>query len=201
MTEQELEVKFYVQNSITIEKKIRTIGANLLQARIFELNLRFDTPEGSLARGGRVLRLRQDARAALTYKGPNLLQQEVSIRQEIEFLVSDFTAARHFLEALGFQVAIIYEKYRTSYVIDKVEIVIDEMPFGDFVEIEGPNPASIQSVAEKIGLLWEARCTDSYIGLFGRLRQNRNLEFRDLTFANFEKVKVEPEELGVASAD
>ena len=201
MTEQEVEVKFYVNNSAAVEKKLRSEGANLVQVRILELNLRFDTPTGSLTKGGRVLRLRQEARAVMTYKGPSLLDQQVSMRQEIEFNVSDFTAARHLLEALGFQVAVIYEKYRTTYVIDRVEIVIDEMPFGDFVEIEGPEPDSIQAVAQKLGLNWENRSTDSYIGLFSRLHQKRNFPFRDLTFANFEGIKVEPEELGLRYAD
>ena len=201
MTEQELEVKFYLMNLGALEQKLRLAGANLVQARIFELNLRFDTREGELNRGGRVLRLRQDAQAVLTYKGPMQPRQEVSIRTEIEFTVSDFTAARHFLEALGYQVAVTYEKYRATYTLDEVEIVLDEMPFGSFMEIEGPDPMTIQTIAGKLGLNWEARCRDSYMGLFQRLQVNRKLAFRDLTFSNFSQVKVKPEEMGVMAAD
>src|SRR5450759_3830833 len=96
-TEQELEVKFYLKDLGALERKLKSIEANLVQPRIFETNLRFDTRDGELNQGGRVLRLRQDAQAVLTYKGPSQQRQDVNIRQEIEFTVSDFTAARHFL--------------------------------------------------------------------------------------------------------
>jgi len=201
MTEQELEVKFYLNDLGALERKLKSLGATLVQPRIFEINLRFDTRDGELNQGGRVLRLRQDAQAVLTYKGPSQPRQDVSIRQEIEFTVSDFTAARHFLEALGFQVAVTYEKYRTTYMMETVEIVLDEMPFGDFIEIEGPDPSSIQDIAVKLGLNWEARCTESYMGLFRRVQEARKLAFRDLTFINFNQVKIKPEELAVKPAD
>jgi len=201
MTEQELEVKFYLKDLGALERKLKSIEANLVQPRIFETNLRFDTRDGELNQGGRVLRLRQDAQAVLTYKGPSQPRQDVNIRQEIEFTVSDFTAARHFLEALGFQVAVTYEKYRTTYSLDEVEIVLDEMPFGDFMEIEGPDPTSIQDIAGKLGLDWEARCMESYMGLFRRVQETRRLAFRDLTFLNFNQVKITPEELAVKAAD
>ncbi len=201
MSEQELEVKFFLKDLGTLERKLKSAGANLIQPRIFELNLRFDTQYGELNQGGRVLRLRQDAQAVLTYKGPSQPRQDVSIRQEIEFTVSDFTAARHLLEALGYQVAVTYEKYRTTFTLDEVEIVLDEMPFGDFMEIEGPDPTSIQAIAGKLGLNWEARCTESYMGLFRRLQENLKLAFRDLTFSNFSQMKVNPEELAVKAAD
>ena len=81
-----------------------TIGDVQVQPRLFELNLRFDTPEGELSRGRKVLRLRQDTQALLTFKGPAQDRSDVAARQEIEFTVSDFLAARHFLEALGYRV-------------------------------------------------------------------------------------------------
>ena len=201
MVEQELEVKFYINNLGKLEQMLRSIGAALFQPRIFELNFRFDNPAGDLAHTGKVLRLRQDAHASLTFKGPNQPHQAVSVRQEIEFTVSDFSAARHFLEALGYQVAIIYEKYRTTYLLDKVEIVLDEMPFGNFIEIEGPDPQTIEAFSQNLSLLWDARCTNSYIGLFTQLKTNRNLSFRDLTFSNFNPLQISPDDLGIRAAD
>jgi len=137
----------------------------------------------------------------MTYKGPSQQREDVNMRQEIEFTVSDFSAARHLLEALGFQVAVTYEKYRTTYTLDEVEIVLDEMPFGNFMEIEGPDAASIQAIATQLGLNWETRCTESYMGLFRRVQDARRLPFRDLTFINFNTLKVAPEELAVKAAD
>ena len=199
--DQELEVKFYLANRRELETRIRDLGASRSSIRSFEINLRFDTPDGSLGASQKVLRLRQDTRARLTFKGPSQDRQDVTARQEIEFSVSDFAAARRFLEALGYQVSVIYEKYRTTYELEHIEITLDEMPYGRFCEIEGPDAATIQSVAERLGLDWSARVMDSYLAMFACLKERQHLEFRDLTFANFEHMNITPEDLGVRVAD
>jgi len=63
-----------------------------------------------------------------------------------------------------------YEKYRTSYKLDGVLVTLDEMPFGNFSELEGPDAESIRRVAEKLGVNWEARIADSYTALFAHLK-------------------------------
>jgi adenylate cyclase, class 2 len=199
--EQEVEVKFYVQNLYALEVRLKKLGASLLQPRIFELNLRFDTPEGGLSKARQVLRLRQDTQALLTFKGPAQDRSDVAFRQEIEFGVSDFTAAQHLLEALGYQVQVVYEKYRAVYALDGLEVTLDEMPYGNFAEIEGPDPTSIQDVAVRLGLMWENRVIDSYVGLFEKLKQTLNMEARDLSFQNFQSVRVQAGQLGVSAAD
>src|SRR5512140_2604659 len=110
----EQEVKFFVSDLPGVEKKLLQAGARLKQGRVFEANLRFDTPGGDLTSGQRVLRLRRDERLRLTYKGPSDLGQGVNSRPEIEFEVSSFENAQAFLEALGYVVSVRYEKYRTT---------------------------------------------------------------------------------------
>jgi adenylate cyclase class 2 len=199
--DQELEVKFYLTNRREIENRVRELGASRTSIRTYEINLRFDSPDGGLTAAQKVLRLRQDTRARLTYKGPSQNREDVAARQEIEFQVDDFGAARRFLEALGYVVNVIYEKYRTTYELENVQITLDDLPYGRFCEIEGPDAASIHSMAEKIGLDWSARVTDSYMALFSCLKERQSLDFRDLTFANFERLRVSPEDLGVRVAD
>ena len=77
---QELEVKFYLDDLPTLEDRLRQIGARLVQKRVYESNLRFDTPDGELTRSYQVLRLRQDTAARLTYKGPGSTQDGVKAR-------------------------------------------------------------------------------------------------------------------------
>ena len=64
MMDSELEVKFYLVDLPALETRLRELGANQSSLRTYELNLRFDTQEGSLSRTRRVLRLRQDAKRA-----------------------------------------------------------------------------------------------------------------------------------------
>jgi adenylate cyclase class 2 len=198
---QELEVKFYLSDLSAFQKRLEISGGHVLQARLHEVNLRFDTPGGDLTRTYQVLRLRQDKIARLTYKGPGEVVGGVRSRREIEFSVGDFSEARSFLEALGYQVSLMYEKFRATYELDGVEVTLDEMPYGTFAELEGPDAASIQTLAGKLGVQWEARIVESYTFLFERLRGVLGFTFRDLSFENFAGIEVTPEALQVRPAD
>jgi len=201
MNNQELEVKFYIADLGGIERRLQALGAHFVTPRQHEINLRFDTPDGELAAGYRVVRLRQDDAARLTFKGPSQYDDGVRRRQEIEFVVSDFAAAHAFLEALGYIVSMMYEKYRTTYELAGVHITLDEMPYGTFIEIEGPDTASIRSVHERLGLDWERRVPDSYTVLFERLRLALGLPFKDLSFANFAGLNISMDIIEVRPAD
>lgn len=201
MRDQELEVKFFVADLTAVEGRLQALEARLLQPRVHEINLRFDTPDGELSRQFRVLRLRQDEAARLTYKGPSVYQEGVRARQEIEFTVGDFDAAQRFLEALGYRVALMYEKYRTTYELEGVHVTLDKMPYGNFIEIEGPDPTSIRRVNEQLGLEWEHRVPESYTMLFERLRDTLKLTFTDLSFANFAGLDISMDAINVKPAD
>jgi adenylate cyclase, class 2 len=201
MKNQELEVKFYIENLPRIQAGIEALGSILVQARILETNLRFDTPSGDLTRAFQVLRLRQDSTVHLTFKGPAVSYEGARLRQEIEFMASDFQAAKDFLEALGYQVQMVYEKYRAVYDFENVHITLDEMPYGNFVELEGEDPTGLKNVCQKIGLDWDAQVILSYSALFDQLKNEQNYSFRDLTFQNFSGLRIEPDNLHVKPAD
>lgn len=79
--------------------------------------------------------------------------------------------------------------------------MLDELPYGNFVEIEGPDPASIQVVNSALNLNWETRIPESYTILFDRLRDMLKLPFRDLSFDNFRDLQVSAADLQVLPAD
>lgn len=200
-SEQEIEVKFPVRDLSALSSRLEALGARLVQERVHETNLRFDTPAGELTDRHQVLRLRQDFNAFLTFKGPAKPGEEVSSRQEIEFQVSDFEAARHFLEALGYRVSVSYEKYRAVYSLGDVLCTLDELPFGKFVEIEGPDAGAIRTASAALKLDWEARSTASYLGLFNMLRDARGLSAKNLMFDELQGVEVSAQDLGLRFAD
>ena len=200
MTDQELEIKLHLLNLNDLEDRLQAAGARLSKPRIKEINIRFDSPDGALSRAFKVLRLRQDASVHLTYKGPGQDVGGVRLRQEIEFTVENFNTARSFLEALGFQVSMIYEKYRTTFELDQVLVTLDELPYGNFAEIEGPDAESICAAAQRLGVDWDKRVLDSYVVIFERLRSSLGFTFRDLTFENFKGISVSLSELGILPA-
>jgi len=198
----EIEVKFYVLSLKEIEQKILELGGTLLQERCFESNLRFDTADGRLRNQRHVLRLRKDKENILTFKGAAEAGKPVSIRQEIEVLVDDYDTARTLLEGLGFEVVMAYEKYRTTYSLLDCLVVLDELPYGNFIEIEGPDGTSIQKVARNLNLNWKVRVMTSYTYLYEALRKVRpELEGKYLTFKELKGMRFMPDELGVSPAD
>lgn len=201
MKNQELEVKFYVSDLPAIERQLLELEAPCSQGRVLETNLRFDTPDGALAQGFKVLRLRQDTSARLTFKGPASMLGGARLRPEIEFEVSDFENARLFLEALGYQLSMAYEKYRTIYELAGVHVTLDELPYGKFVELEGPDPLSLRWVCQKLALNWEAQSPASYVLLFEQLKQELQLSFNDLTFENFRHLPISAGHLHLTPAD
>jgi adenylate cyclase class 2 len=198
---QETEAKFYVQNLDQITSQLEKLGARLIQERVLEINIRFDLPGAPLRAKGRVLRLRHDTEVRLTYKSASVKEQGVLSREEIEFVVEDFEKAKHFLEALGYQKLVYYEKYRTTYEWNKTHIMLDELPYGNFVEIEGETIESIHGVTDQLNLQWETAIGTSYNALFDRVRRALQLPFQDLSFSNFEGINVQASDLGVFAAD
>jgi adenylate cyclase class 2 len=93
-----------------------------------------------------VLRIRQTERkATLTYKERDYLAadataptlQGVRSQREDETQISDPAALTAILQALGYHPSLIYEKRRATWTLNDVEVVVDELPFGLFLEIEG----------------------------------------------------------------
>ena len=199
--QQELEIKLYLADLPAFKSKLESINASLVEPRLHEVNLRFDLPEGELTKNLQVLRLRQDTRARMTYKGPGETIDDVYARREIEFSVSDFQSAQTLLEALGYRVSLMYEKFRTMYTLEGLQITLDEMPYGNFTEIEGADTSAIHRVAGELDLSWEARILESYTSLFDLLKEKRGLTFRDLSFTNFSDLHISPADLGVIPAD
>lgn len=189
----EIECKILIEDSLDIHERLEKSGAIVRKPRVFESNLRYDTPNKALLQQRAILRLRQDEGNRITFKGPTDAQQEgAHTRLELETTVGDWDIMAQILEHIGFQEVMRYEKYRSTYHIPEiagVEIVLDEMPFGLFIEVEGQ---AIDQTLEQLGLSEQHRFLESYIELFERVKAYHDLTFNDLTFANFAGITIDP---------
>jgi len=194
----EIEVKIAVPDLDAIAARLAAAGAVQTAARVYEHNVRYEDAGETLTPNEIVLRLRQDTVARLTYKAPPSddvgLPPNLRTRFEAEVTVSDFDTMDTILQRLGFHPHVIYEKYRTTYRLGEAEIVLDELPFGTFIEVEGP-AAAIEAALATLGLSDAPRILDSYLALFERVKRALQLDVHDLTFANFEGVRVPAEVL------
>lgn len=133
----EIEKKYILDKKKIVEltAKLGELGA-VFSYETFE--------ENYLHRGGlldnrqAVLRLRKtEQRTLLTYK--EKLAPDGGFKQQIEFEteVSDVDAMESIIGALGYKLSVVYEKHRKSWHLGNVEVVLDELPFGYYMEIEG----------------------------------------------------------------
>ena len=197
----EIEAKFYVKDLPKLAGRLESLGAQIKHPRVLEENWRYDTPDKSLEAEYNLLRLRQAHKVTLTFKGPAKDIDGTSHRTEYETEVSDIEQARNLLGALGYVVTAKYEKYRTEYALPGLTITLDEMPFGNFIEIEGLEIPEIKDTAEKLSLNWDANITENYLTLFSRLKQHIPIEGEFMTFVGLEGLVVIPGMLGVVAAD
>ena len=183
----ESEVKFFLADTADIRDRLRRTGARS-NGCAFETNYRYDNAANQLLAQKCLLRLRRDRCNRLTFKKPHPSGgRQVKTHEEWEIEVSDFDITHQILKALGFRKAQVYEKIRETFELDMVEICLDQLPFGHFIEIEGP-PETLPAVAARLGLAWQGRILATYLQIFETLRNTLGLPFQDLTFAHFQTV-------------
>ncbi len=155
----ETEVKIKIENFNQVRKKLLELGAKK-ESNVFEKNTLFDNDRKTLMSSDKMLRLRKDKISRMTFKGPRQAK-DLKSREEIEFEVSDINRAKALLERLGFSKSLVYEKKRETWHHRKIEIVLDEVPFGKYMEIEG-NKKEIISFAKKLGFFESDFTTKTY---------------------------------------
>lgn len=197
----EIEVKFLANDISSIRERLLSMGA-CSEGQLFEVNHRYDDSNSTLFKAKKLLRLRKTDRNTLTLKKPPAVPNpDYKIHEETEIEVSDFDLMEKILIETGFLVVQSYEKYRETFVSGDTKILIDIMPFGSFIEIEGAEE-SIKSHSENLGLDWNNKITLNYLEIFANISKRLNLGFTNITFENFEPIKasfaIEPSDIGLS---
>ena len=133
----EIEKKYRLERAEAagLRGRLRAVGAEA-RGEEFEENTLYQGP--GLEGGNCVLRLRRVAgRCVLTFKESVSDASGIKRRREDETGIADADALAAILGALGYEPVVVYEKRRETWLLAGVEVVLDELPFGLFVEIEG----------------------------------------------------------------
>ena len=169
----EIEKKYRLNQKqrLAIERRLRKVGA---------LKHELEHEENTIYRGGRLdfggcaLRLRRvDARAILTFKQRIPSNSSIKHQREEETEVANADNADAILQSLGFRPALVYEKRRRRWKLGKAEVVVDELPFGLFMEIEG-SEKEIARLEKKIGAEDLPAVMETYPTLTVTLGKKRN---------------------------
>jgi adenylate cyclase class 2 len=186
----EQEVKFFLGDTAELRRQLGVLGARPFQPRMHEANIRFDTADGALTRAGKVLRLRKAGAVILTFKEPEASAPSPTPAParrslETEIAVDNLDKTAHLLQVLGFRPIVRYEKYREVFQWKSVLVMFDQLPFGDFLELEGPDLTELRQTAGTLGLDWHNALQTSYMGIFLMLKKTYHLTSLEATFTTF----------------
>lgn len=137
----EVEKKFRLtaKQFAAVEERLKHLGGTY-EGRRFETNILYSSED--LLREGAFVRLRKlDETTVLTFKKKLSVIGGIKSQLEFETEVTDFEEVSKIIEHLGLRLDVVYEKKRAVWRLDQVEIVLDELPFGLFMEIEGTGDA------------------------------------------------------------
>ena len=178
----EVEVKLGFDTADRALSAVAALGARCVSERAFEDNVLYDREASPLAAAGRLLRLRRTAgRSIVTYKEPVPGEHAHKVRAEAEIEIDDPVEFERIAVGLGFRPVYRYQKYRTEFRLDDLELVVDETPLGCFVELEGP-PASIDRVARALGRAPGEYILETYHELHERRARELGVAAGDLVF-------------------
>jgi adenylate cyclase class 2 len=177
----EREIKLRFPSADEARAAILACGATPLLGRRLQEDALLDSDDEALRRRRCVLRVRmENGKSRLTFKGP-VQPGVMKVREELETVVGDGDILLRVLKELGLHVWFRYEKYREEFAHEDVIVAIDETPLGVFVEIEG-SEHGIASTAEALGRSTADYISDSYRGLFLRLRGECGIAGQDMVF-------------------
>jgi predicted adenylyl cyclase CyaB len=159
---QEIEGKWRVDDLGTVRERVRALGGEPGGVRE-ERNLLFTAPGVPLLGKECTLRLRilDDGRGFLTFKGPRDPTRTLKTRPESETGVDAPEATRTILEALGFRAGLEYAKTREIWRLPDVEVALDTFYGESYVEVEGPEEEVVR-VAIALGLRLDRMDHEAY---------------------------------------
>lgn len=147
----ETEKKYHLSRNRLdeITQKLADLGAVFIK-EVFEVN--YQHRGGQIDERGATLRLRKIGDfSLLTYKEKIKTESGAKHKIEFETTVADVDAMENIIERLGYRLSAVYEKRRKYWHFADVEVVLDELPFGLYAEIEGTVEA-IENAEKLLGL-------------------------------------------------
>lgn len=173
----EIEVKFVDVDHDVIRERLKDLGAKLehpvrLMRRVVFHNSEMDQKDA-------FLRVRDEGyRTTVTYK--QFDAHSVDGAKEYEIEASSFDETINILKSAGIDYDAYQETKRENWVLDDVEIMLDEWPWiNPYLEIEGKSEEAIKAIAQKLELDWSD-------ALFGAVTQVYRHQYPHLDESSYE---------------
>lgn len=146
----EYEATFANINKDEMREKLRLAGANLVKPEFLQKRFVFNLPEGHEINGGWV-RVRDEG-DKITMSLKVIDGDKIENQKEVCLKVNDFSEAVNFLKIIGCRQKSYQETKRELWVLNDVEITIDEWPFLEpFVEVEAKTEGEVKETSFALG--------------------------------------------------
>ena len=133
-----------------IREILNALGAKLIKPEFMQKRTVFNLPKGHEIKGG-WLRVRDEG-DTITMSLKVIDGEKIEDQKEISLVIDSFKNAKLFFNTIGCVEKAYQESKRELWILDDVEITLDEWPFLEpFVEIEGKSEKSVKMVSEKMG--------------------------------------------------
>jgi len=212
----EIEIKLRIADASALRARLKRLRARLVgggTGRVHEWNVLFDTPGGSLAKNGQLLRIRTETferkskksrqnpgqRVLLTFKRPITARADAvvsaqdnhrhKVREEFELEIADASVLTKIFEGLGMRGWFRYEKHRTTFRLPPSA----RWAKGLLIELDETPistfvelegpPAAIDRAAEELGFHKHDYIVKNYLALYVEDCQRLGLEPKDMIFA------------------
>ena len=172
------EIKFEIDNVNDFINQLREKSIVLIGG-YKEKTVRYDNADSSLEREGKFIRVRSGIKNVVSIKekinncdndDDNFLK-----RNDIEVEVSDIKKIQYILEQIGLHKTFTMEKYRLKWKYnDDVELNLDELPFGVFLEIHG-NEKDVLEASKDLGLNVKNAKKGTYWDIFEEFKNKNNI--------------------------
>jgi adenylate cyclase class 2 len=150
----EYEATFSPVNKDEIRGRLRLARANLVKPEFLQKRLNFYLPAGHEITGG-WLRVRNE-QDKITMSLKIIDGNKIKNQQEICLEINNYETGIKFLEAIGCQEKAYQESRRELWLLDGVEVTIDEWPYLEpYVEVEGKSEDEVRRISEKLSFTYD----------------------------------------------
>ena len=184
----ETEVKIEINNLKGFVAKLLENGT-VFKDKDFQRTVRMDTPGLNLEKRKVFLRVRSGLGNTVTLKVKKEENKNYKLRDEYETEVKDINVLTQIFTILGFSKHFVMEKYRANYSYEGVEISVDELPFGIYVEFEGTKEG-INNALKVFGLDKTKRITVTYWHIFDEIKKKNPSLGENIVFPKGYKSKL-----------
>lgn len=146
----EFEATFMDVDKDEMRQKLRDAGAELLREEFLQKRSVFHLPTGNEIAGGWCRVRDEDDKITMSMK--IVSGDKIHDQKEVCLTVDSMQNAERFLQMLGCRKKAYQESKRELWMLDGVEVTIDEWPHLEpYVEVEGKSEEEVKAASAKLG--------------------------------------------------